>query len=401
MSNLFGSKWKRVKEALVEGLSENRANSMEVVLENTLREYSHQSQNLFENASAGATASGNVAALNRVILPMIRRVLPGVIAHEIVGVQPLPGPWGQVHSLKVKYANTAGGAIAGQEMFAPAHVAQVAAAYSGNENANSAAAADTTTLEGVAGNPVQISIDKKLIEAKTRKLSATWTPEAAQDAQAMHGIDLESEILTSLAQEMVIEIDQEILGKLRTLPPAPTTRNTFDQSSVSGQATSVVDEFAALAVMINDEANQIATRTRRGVGNWIVVSPKALTILQSARASQFARTTEGELEGPTNTKFVGTLNGQVKVFVDTFAGSNSSVLVGYKGNTEIDAGTFYCPYVPLTSSPVIYHPETFQPTVSFMTRYAWVEFTNRADSLGNSADYLGLVGINANTLTFY
>jgi hypothetical protein len=286
-------------------------------------------------------------------------------------------------------------------MFTPAHVAQIAAAYSGNENASDPAAARTTALEGVAGNPVKISIEKQLVEAKSRKLSARWTPEAVQDAQAMHGIDLESEVLTALAQEMVLDIDQEILHKLRTLPPKPTANKTFDQASVSGQATSVVDEFAALAVMINKEANDIGTRTRRGTGNWIVVSPTALTILQSARASSFARTTEGELEGPTNTKLVGTLNGQVKVYVDTYAGDNSSILVGFKGSTELDAAAYYCPYVALTSSPVVYDPETFEPSVSFMTRYAWVEFTNTATSLGNSADYLGLIGINANNLTFY
>jgi hypothetical protein len=129
------------------------------------------------------------------------------------------------------------------------------------------------------------------------------------------------------------------------------------------------------------------------------VSPTALTILQSATTSAFARTTEGVFEAPTNTKFVGTLNNAMRVYVNQYAADNASVLVGYKGN-DIDAAAFYCPYVPLTSSGVIIDPQTFEPVVSFMSRYGFIALTNSASSLGNAADYLGLVGINSGTLTF-
>jgi hypothetical protein len=162
---------------------------------------------------------------------------------------------------------------------------------------------------------------------------------------------------------------------------------------VSGTATFVGDEHAALAVAINRVANVIAQRTRRGAGNWAVVSPQALTILQSATTSAFARTTEGTFEAPTNTKFVGTLNSAMKVYVNTYAADDSAIVVGYKGSSESDAAAFYCPYIPLMSSGVVLDPSTFEPVVSFMTRYGYVELTNTASSLGNAADYLGQVTI--------
>ena len=141
-------------------------------------------------------------------------------------------------------------------------------------------------------------------------------------------------------------------------------------------------------------ANLIAQRTRRGAGNWAVVSAAALTVLQSATTSAFARSTEGTFEAPTNTKFVGTLNGAMKIYVDGYASDSTPVLVGYKGSSEADAAAFYCPYVPLMSSGVVLDPATFEPVVGFMTRYGYVELSNTASSLGNAADYLEEVGVS-------
>jgi hypothetical protein len=238
---------------------------------------------------------------------------------------------------------------------------------------------------------------KQTVEAKTRKLSARWTFEAAQDAQAQQGIDIEAEIMAALAQEITAEIDQEVLASLGTL--AGTATETYNQASVSGTATFVGDEHAALAVQINRVANLIAQRTRRGAGNWAVVSPTALTILQSATTSAFARTTEGTFEAPTNTKFVGTLNNAMKIYVNTYSTSDD-VLIGYKGSSESDAAAFYCPYIPLMSSGVVLDPSTFEPVVSFMTRYGYVELSNTASSLGNAADYLGKVAITTANVKF-
>ena len=390
---LIEGRWSETKAALLEGLSGNRKTTMSMVLENT-KKY------LAESASAGATSSGNVATLNRVILPVIRRVMPTVIANEIVGVQPMTGPVAQIHTLRVRYADqftsTANGsagtdANVGDEALSPF---KIASGYSGTPQGTNSAdgrAGFTSSMEGTPGRRLNVQILKQPVEAKTRKLSARWTFEAAQDAQAMHGLDIEAEIMAALAQEITAEIDQEILYSLRGLA---AQEFTFNQATVSGTATFVGDEHAALAVLINRAANLIAQRTRRGAGNWAVVSSAALTVLQSATTSAFARTTEGAFEAPTNTKFVGTLNGAMRIYVDSYANDTIPVLVGYKGSSEADAAAFYCPYIPLMSSGVILDPATFEPVVGFMTRYGYVELTNTASSFGNAGDYLSEIAVS-------
>ena len=388
---LLEGRWDETKDALLEGLSGSKRTSMSVILENT-KKY------LRENASSGSTVSGNIATLNRVILPVIRRVMPTVIANELVGVQPMTGPVGQIHTLRVRYAQSlndtsaaATSVAAGQEALSPF---TIATAYSTVPQAQTTATGytgnNTATMEGTGGKQISVQILKQAVEAKTRKLQARWTFESAQDAQAMHGIDVEAEIMAALAQEITAEIDQEILLSLSTLA---ATEYTYNQATVSGTATFVGDEHAALAVLINRVANLIAQRTRRGAGNWAVVSPASLTVLQSATTSAFARTTEGTFEAPTNTKFVGTLNGAMRVFVNSYAQDTASVLVGYKGTSEADAAAFYCPYIPLMSSGVVLDPSTFEPVVSFMTRYGFVELTNTASSFGNAADYVGEIAV--------
>ena len=392
MSQLLNERWSETKEALLEGLSGTRKSSMAVCLENTRR-------HLAESATAGATSAGNIATLNRVILPVIRRVMPTVIANEIIGVQPMTGPVAQIHTLRVRYADgvSSGDVVtAGEEALSPFKIAQ---AYSGN-NASNGAAATTAAMEGAPGKRMSIQILKTSVEAKSRKLSARWTFEAAQDAQAQQGIDIEAEIMAALAQEITAEIDQEILTSLRSLA---SVEETYDQSLVSGTATFVGDEHAALAIQINRVSNLIAQRTRRGSGNWAVISNQALTILQSATTSAFARTTEGTFEAPTNTKFVGTLNGAMRIYVDAYKSDtddNNQVLIGYKGTSEADAAAFYCPYIPLMSSGVVLDPATFEPVVGFLTRYGYVELNNTASSLGNAADYLGKVAIKSENVSF-
>jgi len=388
MSELTEARWSETKSALLEGLKGNRKSVMDVTLENT-RKY------INESASAGSTSAGNVATLNRVILPVIRRVMPTVIANELVGVQPMTGPVGQIHTLRVRYAEASSGTTtttAGEEALSPFKIAE---AYSGDNS--STKAGSTSALEGTGGKKLSIQILKQTVEAKSRKLSANWTFESAQDAQSQQGIDIEAEIMAALAQEITAEIDQEIIGSLYSL--AGSAFNTFDQQAVSGTATFVGDEHAALAILINRAANAIAQRTRRGAGNYAVVSPTALTILQSATTSAFARSTEGTFEAPTNNKLVGTLNSAMKVYVNTYA-SSDDVLVGYKGSSEADAPAFYCPYIPLMSSGVVLNPSTFEPTVSFLTRYGYVELSNTASSLGNAADYLAKVAVTTANLSF-
>jgi len=213
MSELLESRWQETKTALLEGLQGNKKAVMATTLENT-RKY------LSESATAGATSAGNIATLNRVILPVIRRVMPTVIANELVGVQPMTGPVGQIHTLRVRYSDSftgsAGGNVtAGEEALSPFKIAE---GYSGNVS-GADRAANTAVLEGTAGNRLSIQILKQTVEAKSRKLSARWTFEAAQDAQAMHGIDVEAEIMAALAQEITAEIDQEVIRSLSSNQP--------------------------------------------------------------------------------------------------------------------------------------------------------------------------------------
>jgi hypothetical protein len=384
-TQLLEGRWNETKDALLEGLQGSKRTSMAIILENTKK-------HLMETATSGSTAVGNVATLNRVILPVIRRVMPTVIANEIIGVQPMTGPVAQIHTLRVRYADStpAGAqgdsAVPGDEALSPFKIA-----YSYSSQTTTGLAASTSSLEGTPGSRINVQILKQVVEAKTRKLSARWTFEAAQDAQSMHGLDVEAEIMAALAQEITVEIDQEILNSLLAL--APNTYN-YNQATVSGTATFVGDEHAALAVLINRSANLIAQRTRRGAGNWAVVSPEALTVLQSATTSAFARSTEGTFEAPTNNKFVGTLNNAMKIYVNSYAAAGTSVLLGYKGSSEADAAAFYCPYIPLMSSGVVLDPSTFEPVVGFMTRYGYAELTNTASSLGNAADYLETIAIS-------
>ena len=212
-TQLLEGRWNETKDALLEGLQGSRRTTMSVILENT-------KQHLAEAATAGSTSAGNVATLNRVILPVIRRVMPTVIANELVGVQPMTGPVSQIHTLRVRYAETVNAiandddTTAGEEALSPFKVSR---AYSGTTAGKASA---TAALEGTPGRKISVQILKQTVEAKTRKLSARWTFEAAQDAQAMHGLDVEAEIMAALAQEITVEIDQEILASLRGLSGA-------------------------------------------------------------------------------------------------------------------------------------------------------------------------------------
>lgn len=380
------TKWNGVKEQLLEGLSGARKRNLEIVLEN-------QRKFLVENATAGSTSASMVATLPKLIMPLVRRVQPGVIHNEIMGVQPMTGPIGQVSTLRVQYAQTVpadgSGVQAGEEALGP-HV--LARYYSGNEDVNDPFAAPTSVLEGTMGRRVNVRIMKEMVEAKSHRLSAIWTVESMQDSQSQYGVDIEAELMAALAQEITVEIDQIMLGRLRRLAGPPAV--TFDQNNVSGVATSVVDEHAALAVLINQQANKIGQLTRRRPANWAVVSADALTILQSARASAFAQTTKGDFEGPTNVQYVGTLNTNMRVFSDTYAGDNEAVLIGFKGDNETDAPAFVCPYIPLMNSGTVMNPETGEYTTTFLQRYGYVELKSTQNSLGNAADYVSRIGIS-------
>jgi hypothetical protein len=448
--------WNETKATLLEGLPANKKDMVSQVLEN------QKNTILKETAVSGAVVAADIANFRKTLLPMIRRIIPGTIASEIVGVQPMTGPVGLVYTLRYKYAEAmthtsaaspfGGYDIAAQDeafgnakpirafyagsigaavpagrsgLDAPAQTDIAAAtatgqAFGSNPDVTNYDTGTTTfnnysapvggTLyggnashaEGTGGRKMQLEIISQAVEAGSRKLQAGWTIEAMQDMNSQHGMDLESEMTKALSAEIVQEIDAEIIGDLLAL--AGTVR-TFDFSATDGTAyapTFVGDRFANLGVRINEVANEIARKTRRGAGNFIVVSPMIVSVLQSAARSVFAPAVEGSFKGPNNTMLVGTLNGSIKVYsylwnqaLSGGTANQDKILVGYKGgNGETDAGYFYCPYVPLMSSGVVVNPVTFQPVVSLMTRYGKVAFTDATTSLGNSADYYGKINIS-------
>lgn len=459
MDNLqkdFLENWGEAKSALLEGLPANKKEAVSTLLENQ-KQYLDR---LTETAAAGAISTGDIANFRKTLLPMIRRIIPGTIATEIVGVQPMSGPAAQIFTLRYKYeenmTHDAGRSqfggfdiVAGDEAFGNAKplrqfysgttgTAQDPGA-SGIANPNAAEAdidaataegegwestKDATTyttgttlygnpvggslyggggdyIEGSGGRKMSLEIISQVVESKTRKLQAGWTIEAMQDLNSQHGLDVETEMTKAMSAEIVQEIDAEIINDLLAL--AGTVR-AFDFSQTSGPTYApafVGDRMANLGSVINAVANEIGRKTRRGVGNFIVLSPMLVSVLQSAAKAVFSPAIEGSFKGPNNTMLVGTLNGTIKVYSylwnqaqpgTSAPNGTDKILIGYKGgNGETDAGYFYAPYVPVMSSGVIVNPVTFQPVMSLMTRYGKVAFTDTTTSLGNSADYYGRI----------
>lgn len=341
----------------------------------------------------GVTSASDISFIGSVILPLNRRVMPTLMAHELVGVQALKTPLGQIGTLRTKYASTVpadkSGVIAGEEALGP-YLGDTPY-YSGNGNVAQPGAAVTAALESQVGPKMSVEIVMEKVEAKTRKLSAQWTPEAMQDAQSTWSVNLQNEITATLAQQIGLDKDRELLFALRAL--AGVAVDTYDQNAVSGVATSVVDEHAALAVMIQRYANKIAKKLRQGAANWAVVTTDQETMLQSAGASRFVATTQGEFEAPTNNKQVGTLNGYMKVYADTYADDSEDILIGFKGQGEANAALIYCPYVEVLSTPTITDPNTFNQVIGMMTRYGIAMLTNSNNSFGNAGDYLSRIAV--------
>ncbi len=455
--------WEQYREALLSDLSQEQKQITETLMEN------QRASLLKENAADGSTRGNDIAGFRRIMMPMIRRIIPGTIATEIVGVQPMQGPVDQVYSMRFKYADgpvtgPRGGLAngdatieAGSEAFGNDHYDfasnPVYGFYSGgveggspsealgqlagaggfgpgapgpidgdNEGATATGAAwydvpgesrldgcnsggHGGTIEGTGGRAMSMEIVAQPVEAGTRRLQTSWTIEAMQDAQSQHGINIESEMVKALSAQIVQEIDNEIIADLVALAGTVATWDGSAPGQLAGYTpTFVGDRFANLTPQVNWVANEIGRKTRRDSGNFIVVSPMVVSILQTASQSVFAPSTQGSFAGPNGTQLVGTLNGRIKVYSYLWSSAqptgiggatgDDTILVGFKGgNGETDAGYFYCPYIPLMSSGTIINPDTYQPQLSLFTRYGKAVFTESETSLGNSADYYGKVNI--------
>lgn len=412
--------WTHHRDSLLDGLEGTKRKIVETLMEN------QRAQILKETAATTATSAGAVSDFQKIVIPMIRRILPGTISADLVGVQPMSGPVGLVYSLRFAFAEAADGngdtsndIAAGDEVFAnnskmkrfysTANVGTTGYPPALTANTTTGVAAATADYEGYGGRALRLSVLKQTITAGSRALQARWTMEAAHDLTAQHGLNLENELTAALSAQIAHEIDNEILTDLLALA---ATVGTFDFAAPpAGFAPAFLgDRYAELGILVNKLANEIGAKTRRGPGNWLVGSHLIVSLLQSAAKSVFAPTVQGSFSDPTGNKLVGVMNGSMKVYSynwglnDAWAitgGANSAVgatgediLIGYKGgNSELDTGYFYCPYVPLMSTGTVMDANTFMPAVSLRTRYGKATFTNAGTSLGNSADYYARVRV--------
>lgn len=331
---------------------------------------------------AGATATGPVAGYDPVLISLVRRAMPNLIAYDIAGVQPMTGPTGLIFAMRSKYANST---AQGSEAF----YNEADTDFSGTgTHANALGAGSETTGTGMntadaealgsTGNSfaeMAFSIEKVAVTAKSRALKAEYTTELAQDLRAVHGLDAETELSNILQGEILAEINREVVRTIYTNAVAgaagTASAGTFDLD-VDANGRWSVEKFKGLMFQIEQEANAIAKATRRGKGNIVMCSSDVASALQMAGVLDYTPALAGnnlQVDDTGNT-FAGVLNGRYRVYIDPYAGSNYLV-VGYKGTSAFDAGIFYCPYVPLQMVRAV-GENSFQPKIGFKTRYGMV-----------------------------
>lgn len=378
--------WEEKKAKLLEGLDGTQRAVTSSVLENTKKEMDR----LYETAGADNTHTSKFARYDRLFMPLVRRVTPSLLSMDLVGNQPLDGPVGMVRTLRVLYADdvaagagstsvTAGDEASGQTVYQKYSLIASGEDYDASDSRTNEQI--TNALEAQGGYAMNMEVMKQTVEAKTRKLQAKWTLEGDQDAKALDGLDLESELVSALSDEISRELDRELIDELNNL--AGIT-DSFDFAQADGRYAG--EKFTALTVGFSDLSNRIAKATYRGGATWMVCTTNVLTAIRNASNNTFTPATASGDFSPRDTLFVGTFNGNVRVYVDLYA-SGDYVLMGYKGSSELDTGFVYSPYVPIMSSGVVRDPTSFDPRISLMTRYAFTKFTDTATSLANSPDF--------------
>jgi hypothetical protein len=385
-----------------------------VVLENQERAMAEESRILNETAPANITgyttnssAGGATAGYDPILVSLVRRSLPNLMAYDICGVQPMTGPTGLIFAMRSKFANNTAllgsvglGNDAGEALYNEAdtdfsgtgtHTPFDASVNPGSNSAsvfgsaNTGRGVPTATGEDLGGatdmGAMGFSIEKVTVTANTRALKAEYTLELAQDLKAVHGLDAETELANILSTEILAEINREVVRTIyRTATPGVAfagAPGTFNLATSGGDTDGrwQVEKYKGLIYAIEREANKIAKDTRRGKGNIVVCSSDVASALamsglldyNSALASQVSLTVDD-----TGNTFAGTLFGRIKVYVDPYSVQTADyAVVGYKGTVAYDAGLFYCPYVPLQMVRAI-NPDTFQPKIGFKTRYGLV-----------------------------
>jgi hypothetical protein len=382
-----------------------------VILENQAQEMMKEAGILSETGSptnfagtggfgGGAAAGGPVAGFDPILISLVRRSLPNLIAYDVCGVQPMTGPTGLIFAMRTKYASQGGTEAFYNEAntaFSGANGAIVASSMSisGNVtdylftgNAAPTGAMTTGSAEalgdGAAGNTFQemaFSIEKVTVTARTRALKAEYSMELAQDLKAVHGLDAETELANILSAEILAEINREVIRTIYKIAKpgcqaGTTTRGAFNLDTDSNGRW-MVEKIKGLAFQIEREANQIAKTTRRGKGNIVICSSDVASALAMAGILDYNSALAGQVSltvDDTGNTFAGTIFGRIKVYIDPYfpVGSTSEfAVVGYKGTNAYDAGMFYCPYVPLQMVRAV-DTGTFQPKIGFKTRYGLV-----------------------------
>jgi len=377
------------------------------VLENT--EKALHEQGLMETAAnaaaAGTVASGGAADnWNPILISLVRRAMPNMMAYDICGVQPMTGPTGLIFAMKSKYKTTkAGVSVDDEALFNEAAVGfsgDSATTANGSPSGLSGVSdtdADSTLVDSgstyvpytgdayttaeaeALGNTGEsfaemgFSIEKATVTAKSRALKAEYTLELAQDLKAIHGLDAETELANILSTEILAEINREVIrtinaqAKIGARQANVTTKGIFDLSSDADGRWSA-EKFKGLGVQLDREANTIAKETRRGKGNFIICSSDVASALAASGMLDYAPALSTNLNvDDTGNTFAGVLNGRIRVYIDPYA-ETDYINVGYKGTNPYDAGVFYCPYVPLTMVRAVGEND-FQPRIGFKTRY--------------------------------
>ena len=371
-----------------------------VLLENQERELRNERRALNEDTHANAAGAmpdtGGVAKFDPVLISLVRRAAPAMIAYDICGVQPMTQPTGLIFAMKSKYTSQNGT----EALFNEADTAfsgkgtHGATVLDGAGTGMTTAEAEALGSAGTTFNQMGFSIEKTSVVATTRKLKAEYTIELAQDLKSVHGLDAEAELSNILSQEITQEINRELIRTVYNSAKigaqvGTATAGTFDLDIDSNGRWSV-EKFKGLLFQVEREANRIYQETRRGKGNIIIASADVASAMAMAGVLDYAPALKTDLNvDEANSTFAGVLNGRYKVYVDPFAANGTAeqfLLVGYKGSNRMDAGMFYCPYVPLQMFRAT-DPSTFQPKIAFQTRYGLVANPFTSNATGTNVYY--------------
>jgi len=346
--------------------------------------------------SLGATDGRGVAGaayptsgmFHKIAVPMVRRTFPELVAHQLVGVQPLTGPVGLAFALRFRAGNTAGTYTANTTELgynnidtwysggstSGAYITSAGEALGSSAGVGIGGSNDDVGLGIGAGNhirEVNLTVEKTQVEARTRKLRSRWSLEIAQDLKAMHGLNLEEEMMDILAYEITQEIDRELMLAIRNTVKGVTGYDTtWDMTASAGGVRGrwEMERYRELYHNIIRRTQDIAVNTRRGSGNWIVGNPRAVAILETLAAFAIAPVPGDVTTQPTGVSRIGSLDGRLIVYRDTFE-TRDQFIIGYKGPSEYDTGVIYLPYIQLLASRAVFE-NSFHPTVGLMSRYA-------------------------------